>query len=82
MQTLTTKQRDEQSGQSWYDRPHDELVAAFRDYIDRARDSPAGTRRHMSPMRDHIVEARLGNECSATDDPETATPGRFFLSNI
>ena len=29
-------------------------------------------------MRDYIVEARLGSECSATDDPKEQRRGDFF----
>ena len=77
-QTLTTDPREEQPGQSWYDRPHDELVAAFRGYIDEREIALREQGAIWSPMRDHIVEDRLADESRATDDPKQKLRGDFF----
>jgi hypothetical protein len=56
--------------ESEFDRPHAELVVAFRDYIDHAMEYYKETRQpEYLPSTVGIIIDRLNEETSAYDDP-------------
>jgi hypothetical protein len=75
---LTAGEAQQQAGQGWYERPHEELVAAFRAYLDQEEAACREQGVTWSPLRDRIIEDRLAGESSYSDDPNARRRIEFF----
>jgi hypothetical protein len=62
---LTAEGTDGRHEQTWYDRPHEELVGAFRGYI-AERHRKAGRHAHLSPAQ-NIIHDTLWREQAGGD---------------
>jgi hypothetical protein len=77
-QALTFNETDPKTDHSWYDRPHDQLVQAFRSYIasERAKLDTEFMLETWTP--EAIIEARLERETAYTTFQDKKRRGDFF----